>query len=380
MTIKFSQLDTLSATSITDNTILPVVDTTGTFVNKKIVAGSLKTFLSNIGTSANLNINSTLTPNVGGLYDIGTTSYKFGNLFLSGNTIQLGASTVLTAGPASSGLTISGNLVAPFFTGVLITAAQPNITSIGTQTQLTMGGNLVLNSSAKLVLGADPGVSGYYLRSGGPTSAPTWSSTSGFVSGFSGNISGGSAGSVPYQLGVNTTAFLGIGTAGFMLTSTGSAPSWVNPGSIIVNTANIAAKLTGGSAGSIPYQTASNATSMLSTPSGLSGTYAVLTQTNSGSTPVWRELQNFWQINGNVSQNIQTQVNGTGTIVSVGLVSSPTFAGVPKATTMPSTTANTALATCEFINGNIARNSAGARIVSNAAPSGGADGDIWYRI
>ena len=39
-------------------------------------------------------------------------------------------------------------------------------------------------------------------------------------------LSGGVAGSLPYQQGVGDTTFLGIGSSGYILTSTGSAPQW----------------------------------------------------------------------------------------------------------------------------------------------------------
>ena len=42
------------------------------------------------------------------------------------------------------------------------------------------------------------------------------------------NLAGGSAGSLPYQSGANTTTFLGIGTQYKVLESTGSAPQWVS--------------------------------------------------------------------------------------------------------------------------------------------------------
>lgn len=42
------------------------------------------------------------------------------------------------------------------------------------------------------------------------------------------NLSGGAAGSVPYQSGVGATTFLSIGAADRVLTSTGSAPQWSN--------------------------------------------------------------------------------------------------------------------------------------------------------
>ena len=40
------------------------------------------------------------------------------------------------------------------------------------------------------------------------------------------NLSGGAAGSVPYQTAASTTTFLGIGAANYVLTSTGTAPTW----------------------------------------------------------------------------------------------------------------------------------------------------------
>jgi len=42
------------------------------------------------------------------------------------------------------------------------------------------------------------------------------------------NLAGGTAGSLPYQSAANTTTFLNIGTANTILTSTGSAPQWVS--------------------------------------------------------------------------------------------------------------------------------------------------------
>jgi hypothetical protein len=49
---------------------------------------------------------------------------------------------------------------------------------------------------------------------------------SSLVVGRADNLSGGLAGSVPYQTAVNTTAMLGIGAANQVLTSSGTAPQW----------------------------------------------------------------------------------------------------------------------------------------------------------
>ena len=43
------------------------------------------------------------------------------------------------------------------------------------------------------------------------------------------SLVGGAAGSLPYQSGANTTTMLSVGTSGQVLMSTGTAPSWVTP-------------------------------------------------------------------------------------------------------------------------------------------------------
>jgi hypothetical protein len=97
------------------------------------------------------------------------------------------------------------------------------------------------------------------------------------------NLAGGAAGSLPYQSAANTTAFLGIGSNGQVLTVSGGVPTWANvsytetdpvwtadkagnttvtgnwtfnntiTGSISGNAAT-ATNLAGGAAGSLPYQ------------------------------------------------------------------------------------------------------------------------------
>ena len=75
------------------------------------------------------------------------------------------------------------------------------------------------------------------------------------------NISGGAAGSVPYQTGATNTTFLSIGSAGTVITSTGTAPQWSAQSSLAVGSAT---NLAGGTAGALPYNTGSGATSFLS--------------------------------------------------------------------------------------------------------------------
>jgi hypothetical protein len=72
----------------------------------------------------------------------------------------------------------------------------------------------------KLAIGASTTI----LTSSG--TAPQWSAASGVTVGTATNLAGGAAGSVPYQTGSGATSFLSIGTSNYVLTSTGSAPTW----------------------------------------------------------------------------------------------------------------------------------------------------------
>jgi len=85
-------------------------------------------------------------------------------------------------------------------------------------------------------------------------------------------------GDVLYASAANTLSKLGIGTANYILTSTGSVPQWVAPTSVTVQTAN---NLAGGAAGSVPYQSAADTTTFLAI-----GT-ANRVLTSSGTAPQW---------------------------------------------------------------------------------------------
>ena len=52
------------------------------------------------------------------------------------------------------------------------------------------------------------------------------------------NLSAGIIGDMPYQTAADTTTYLSIGAAGYILTSTGTIPEWKNVSSISVGTAN----------------------------------------------------------------------------------------------------------------------------------------------
>jgi hypothetical protein len=99
------------------------------------------------------------------------------------------------------------------------------------------------------------------------------------------NLSGGLAGSLPYQSGAGATTFLGIGSANYVLTSTGSAPQYVAQSTLSVgsaSTATTATNLAGGIASQIPYQTAAGTTAFIA-----NGTTGQFLTSNGTSAPSW---------------------------------------------------------------------------------------------
>jgi hypothetical protein len=74
------------------------------------------------------------------------------------------------------------------------------------------------------------------------------------------NISGGAAGSVPYQTGATNTTFLALGASGSVITAGATAPQYTTQSSLAVGTAT---NLAGGTAGALSYNTGAGATTFL---------------------------------------------------------------------------------------------------------------------
>ena len=82
-----------------------------------------------------------------------------------------------------------------------------------------------------------------------------------------GSVVGGTAGAIVYQSAPSTSAFVSIGTNGFILTSNGSIPTYTNPTAITVGTATTATNIAGGSANQIAYQSGAGTTTFAPAPS-----------------------------------------------------------------------------------------------------------------
>lgn len=135
--------------------------------------------------------------------------------------------------------------------------------TVSTSTNIANGGaGQILYQSAKGITNfVATGTSGQILISNG-TGAPTFIDTSTFIVGYSVNVTGGSAGSLVYQTAPNTTNF-------------------ITTSSLYVGAAVTATNIQGGGIGSLPYQSAAGITAML--PIGTSG-YLL---TSNGSGPEW---------------------------------------------------------------------------------------------
>src|SRR6056300_1652722 len=111
--------------------------------------------------------------------------------------------------------------------------------------------------------------------------------------GIATNLKGGIASQIPYQTAANTTDFIPNGTSGQLLQSNGtSAPSWISVGDISAGTAQTANNLSGGAAGSIPYQDAPGSTVFLTEPN---ANGYILTYNNSSNAPQWQQLSSIYR-------------------------------------------------------------------------------------
>ena len=200
---------------------------------------------------------------------------------------QTGAGATSFFGPGTTGqILVSAGTNAPTYTNTSsiqvgfaatagqVLAANTSTQQVGFSANLLAGtaGQLVYQSAANTTAFAGPGTAGQILLSNG-TSGPVYTNTASVYVNSAVNaqtLFGGTAGQLVYQSGAGTTAFAGPGTAGQILVSAGTgAPTYTNTSTIQVG---FAANILAGAAGSVPYQTAANATAMLA----LSGTSGAL--------------------------------------------------------------------------------------------------------
>ena len=260
-TIGATTASTVKGTTITASTQFsgPGTGLTGTASGLSI-GGNAATATS--ATSAGSVTNSVTFNNSGTGAASGTTFNGSVAQTISYNTIGA-PSTTGTGASGTWGISISGN-AATVTNGVYTTGSYSNPTWI-----TSISGSIV---------------------SGAVASATTAT-----------NVAGGLAGSLPYQSGAGATTFLGIGSANYVLTSSGTSPQYVAQSTLSVgsaSTATTSTNLAGGVAGAIPYQSGASTTSF--TAAGTTG--QVLTSAGTGI-PTWTTPTSYATVTDDTTTN-----------------------------------------------------------------------------
>ena len=169
--------------------------TSGSATTAGTVTTNAQPNITSVGTLTGLVVSGNITPSANITYSLGNNTNRFSNLYLAGNTIVLGAQELSAnaggisfsgnlTGDASGlsnivGANVTGQVANALIAGTVYTNAQPNITSVGNLTSvtvsgdagiagnLTVGGNISYVNVNNLVV-QDPVIE----LGGGPNGAP----------------------------------------------------------------------------------------------------------------------------------------------------------------------------------------------------------------
>jgi len=174
---EFTTLTTVSTTNIGGDLTAANLITTGELTaSGNVTAENLVTAgEANVGTlNVTGNVVTSLLPDEDGTKDLGSFWQSWGNLYIKNGNITLGSrvlstddySLIVDGGVTASNATFDTSVSAETLTGTLTTQAQPNITSVGTLTSLTVAGVTNLGSAvANIKIGG--GGNGFLLGTDG---------------------------------------------------------------------------------------------------------------------------------------------------------------------------------------------------------------------
>ena len=155
---------------VTGSNVIGTVANANHSVYAENVLNAAQPNITSLGTLTGLNMGGHILPVANNQYDLGENTNRFRDLYLSGSTITLGDITLTTDSLIPSGNTVlvvsdyleaksvsagsadlGNNVTANYVTGTLTTAAQPNITSVGTLSSLKVtadveSGNVYANT------------------------------------------------------------------------------------------------------------------------------------------------------------------------------------------------------------------------------------------
>jgi len=263
-----------------------------------------------------------LLPNADATYNLGSTSLRWASLAVSGNvtaTTFVGNLTGNITGAGTGNIVYqSANNTTSFLstgtTGQLLVAAGgapvwTNTSSIYVyrSTLADLATTATNAGTAYATIATLSTGTGFYGGSFNGSTNQTWSLNTATLMTTAVNVVGGAAGSLPYQTAAGATTMLSLGSTGYVLTAGASAPQWTAISGLSAGLATTATNIAGGAAGSLPYQTAAGATTMLA----LGTLNSVLTAGSSSPTYVSQVLAG----NGTASY---TQATGQSLVVTGG--------------------------------------------------------------
>jgi hypothetical protein len=222
----------------------------------------------------------------------------------------------------TNGFVLTSNGTAPTWAAVSGLSAG----SATTATNLAGGtaGQVPYQTAAGSTSFYGPGTAGQLLVSAG-AAAPVYTNTASIYvqdSNVSTNLRAGTAGQLHYQTAANTSGFINTATTGnFLQANYVGAPTWTTTASMYVQDASVSTNLRAGAAGSLPYQSAANATAFLSI--GTNG-YVL---TSNGSAPVWSAASGITAGSATTATSAATAYSTIGTLTAGTGLSGTAFNG-----------------------------------------------------
>jgi hypothetical protein len=192
---------------------------------------------------------------------------------------------------------------------VTITGGTINGTTVGATTAAAVTGTTITANTQ--FTGPGTGLTGTAssLSIGGNAATATSATTST-------NLAGGTAGSLPYQSATSTTTFLSAGTNGQILTLSGGLPAWTNAPATGVTT------FSAGTTGFTPSSATSGAVTLAGTLNVANGGTGVTTSSGANSV-VLRDANN--NITANAYFNGFTSVAASGSTITLTVASTPVY-------------------------------------------------------
>ena len=252
--------------------------------------------VTSVGTLAGLVVSGHITPSANITYNLGNNTNRFNDLYLANSTIYIGAQTISAN---ATSVTISGSIVGNMSgnastAGTVTTAAQPNITSVGTLTSLLITGNANAANFNGTFYGAATGLTAIVgANVSGAVGLATYATTANAVAGA--NVSG----QVTFAATANAVAGGNVsGAVSFATTANAVAGANVS-----------------GAVGLSTYATTANAVA----GANVTGTVANATYAVSAGSATTA---------GTVTTNAQPNITSTGTLSALTVSANTTTGGV----------------------------------------------------